>query len=164
MARTERDAMTTHSKMSGKGGTVRFWNRLALAGTMTLAAGLLIVGSAQSAVTYKSTFGETGTEGGTFSEPAGIAVNDATEDVYVVDRNNNRIQQFESDGTFVRMWGADVVQSGPDDNPVNEVQAVTIRSDSGKFTLTFGANTTSPLSFEAEASVVQAALNALPSI
>ena len=155
----------TQSNTSGKGGAVRFLNRLALAGTMALAAGLLIAGSAQSAVTYKSTFGESGSsEGGLFSEPAGIAVNDATEDVYVVDRNNNRIQQFESDGTFVRMWGGDVVSSGPDNKPVNEVQAVTIRSDSGNFTLTFGGKTTSLLAYNAEASEVQTALNALSSI
>jgi hypothetical protein len=163
MARTETDQMT-QSNTSDKGGAVRFLNRLALVGAMTLAAGLLLAAGAQSAITFKSSFGGPGTTGGTFNQPTGIAVNNETGNVYVVDRVNNRIEQFTSAGAFVRMWGADVIQSGPDDNPVNEVQAVTIRSDSGTFTLTFGANTTTPLPYNATAGEVQAALNALASI
>jgi hypothetical protein len=36
---------------------------------------------------------------------SGVAVNDETHDVYVADTNNNRIDEFEADGTFVRAWG-----------------------------------------------------------
>jgi DNA-binding beta-propeller fold protein YncE len=39
-----------------------------------------------------------------FSGPAGIEV-DACGYVFVSDHNNNRIQKFTSDGTFVTMWG-----------------------------------------------------------
>jgi hypothetical protein len=42
----------------------------------------------------------------------GIAVNQSTGDFYVVDGTVHRIQQFQSDGTFVRAWGWDVVQAG----------------------------------------------------
>ena len=60
--------------------------------------------------------------------PNGVAVNRtgaggvAAGDVYVVDggepgipTENNRVVQYSATGTFVRMWGIDVVASGPDD-------------------------------------------------
>jgi hypothetical protein len=36
---------------------------------------------------------------------SGLAVDDETHDVYVADTGNHRIDEFESDGTFVRAWG-----------------------------------------------------------
>jgi DNA-binding beta-propeller fold protein YncE len=36
---------------------------------------------------------------------AGIAI-DSTDNVYVVDQGNNRIQVFDSNGTFLRKWGS----------------------------------------------------------
>jgi tripartite motif-containing protein 71 len=41
---------------------------------------------------------------GTFADPSGIAT-DAVGNVYVVDRMDNRIQKFTSDGTFLSKWG-----------------------------------------------------------
>jgi hypothetical protein len=41
---------------------------------------------------------------GEFSGTYGVAVNQATAQVYVLDRDNLRVQQFELDGTFVREW------------------------------------------------------------
>jgi hypothetical protein len=35
------------------------------------------------------------------SEPAGIAVNDGTEDVYVVDKGNKRVEEFTKEGVFL---------------------------------------------------------------
>ena len=55
-----------------------------------------------------ASFGSEGTAAGQLKEPAGVAVNDKTGDVYVVDRGNNRVDEFEADGTFVRAWGFDV--------------------------------------------------------
>jgi hypothetical protein len=43
---------------------------------------------------------------------AGLAVNDTTGDVYVSDRADNRISQFDSSGAFVRAWGIDVIPGG----------------------------------------------------
>jgi WD40-like Beta Propeller Repeat len=75
-------------------------------------------------------FGGTGVEGGQFSTasegPGGVAINrngtgGATAgDVYVVDRDNRRIQQFHADGTWVRAFGLNV--GGPGIN-VCEVKA-----------------------------------------
>jgi hypothetical protein len=55
-----------------------------------------------------------GTTGGLFNQPRGIAVNAsgagnaAVGDIFVVDGLNNRIQQLAADGSFIRAWGADV--------------------------------------------------------
>jgi DNA-binding beta-propeller fold protein YncE/4-amino-4-deoxy-L-arabinose transferase-like glycosyltransferase len=45
-----------------------------------------------------------GTAAGQFNDPVGIAV-DAAGDVYVADKDNHRIQQFDRSGAFVRSWG-----------------------------------------------------------
>ncbi|HEY3865322.1 MAG TPA: hypothetical protein VGL54_04465 [Solirubrobacteraceae bacterium] len=57
-------------------------------------------------------FGGAGTAGGLFSTPGGIAVNDTTGNVYVVDSGNNRVQEFSSGGAFIRAWGVGVVTAG----------------------------------------------------
>lgn len=70
-----------------------------------------------------------GTTGGLFSTtPGGVAVSAAgagsgvqAGDVYVVDQGNNRVQQFRSDGAFVRAWGVDVVQTGKPNNVATNV-------------------------------------------
>jgi sugar lactone lactonase YvrE len=46
----------------------------------------------------------TSTEPGEFAKPAGIAV-DRNGNVYVSDTWNNRIQEFDADGTFIRTFG-----------------------------------------------------------
>jgi hypothetical protein len=46
-----------------------------------------------------------GESAGMFSSPTGIAVNQASGAVYVLERGNRRVQQFDLDGTFVRAWG-----------------------------------------------------------
>jgi sugar lactone lactonase YvrE len=50
--------------------------------------------------------------GGELKEPFGVAP-DASGDVYVADRFNNRIQKFDSSGNFLSTWGKDVVFAGP---------------------------------------------------
>ena len=42
---------------------------------------------------------------GQFYRPKGIAVNLKTDQVYVVDKVNDRIQKFDSNGTFLSKWG-----------------------------------------------------------
>lgn len=51
---------------------------------------------------------------GAFSEPAGIAVDQDTGNVYVSDDGNNRIDVYDGTGAFLRAFGWDVVASGPD--------------------------------------------------
>src|SRR4051794_37161926 len=53
---------------------------------------------------------------GGLSTPTGIAVDQDSGDVYVADPANARVAVYEGDGTFLRAFGFDVVESGPDDN------------------------------------------------
>ena len=39
---------------------------------------------------------------GKFDEPAGVAINDETKDVYVVDKGNKRVEEFTAEGTFIK--------------------------------------------------------------
>ena len=52
------------------------------------------------------TFGSYGSGKGQFNEPFGAAV-DAHANVYVADYNNNRVQWFDRDGTFIGMGGTE---------------------------------------------------------
>ena len=49
-----------------------------------------------------------------FNEGAGIAVNEASGDVYVVDRGNYRVEQFGSKGEFKATWGWGVRDGSPE--------------------------------------------------
>ena len=58
------------------------------------------------------TVGQPGTGAGEFAFPAGVAVNQATGDVYVADADccsfgtgGQRVLQFDADGDFIRTWG-----------------------------------------------------------
>jgi hypothetical protein len=50
-------------------------------------------------------FGSYGTTAGKLKEPFGIAVDQSSGDVYVVDTKNGRIQKFTSAGKFLLAWG-----------------------------------------------------------
>ena len=54
---------------------------------------------------FGSQFGGPGSGAGAFAEPAGVAVSEATHDVYVVDRPNSRVEQFGPGGQFIAAWG-----------------------------------------------------------
>src|SRR5688500_14108578 len=72
-------------------------------------------------------FGSLGTAAGQFSSPAGLAFNQGNDHLYVVDSGNNRIQQFDPMGNFVRAWGWDVElpAAEPPETPEFEVCDVT---------------------------------------
>jgi hypothetical protein len=80
---------------------------------------------------FTGTIGGPGHGAGQLEEPTDVAVNDATHDVYVADKGNNRIDEFEADGTFIRAWGWGVVPGGlggfetcgPDAIPATACQA-----------------------------------------
>jgi hypothetical protein len=57
-------------------------------------------------------FGSMGSAAGQLEHPEGVAVNDATGDVYVADPGNRRVDQFTSAGVFERAFGAKVEPSG----------------------------------------------------
>jgi hypothetical protein len=76
-------------------------------------AGMAVVAPSASAVKYFDSFfpnpAPAAGLGGAFSSPRDIAVRQSTEQIFVVDASNHRIQRFASDGTFERAWGVDVV-------------------------------------------------------
>jgi NHL repeat-containing protein len=102
--------------------------------------------------------------GGELSGPAGIAVDQSTHNVYVVDAGNNRVQEFTAAGGFIRAFGKDVVLSGPDDSAANEQQSIKVSATSGTFSLTFAGQTASAIPFNVSAAALETQLNALSSI
>lgn len=102
------------------------------------------------------------------SAGGGVAVNQATGNVYVLNKEFLRVDEFTAGGTFIRAFGQDVIQTGKPGN-ANEAQAVTVRATAGQFRLTFGAggpgvSETADLPFNATAAEVQTALNSLTNI
>ena len=69
------------------------------------------------------------------------------------------INQYDVDGNRVRIFGEDVVASGPGSS--NERQSVAIFAEGGTFTLSFGGEATAPLAYNATPATVEAALDAL---
>jgi len=53
---------------------------------------------------FARSFSVDSSDGG-LREPAGVAVSEASGDVYVVDRGNNRIDRFSASGQFIEAWG-----------------------------------------------------------
>ncbi len=84
------------------GGFIRAWGKNVVSGGGTGFEVCESVAECQA--------GETGGLGGELSEPWGIAV--APEAVYVVDHSNNRVQEFNPSGGFIRAWGKNVVSGG----------------------------------------------------
>ncbi len=58
---------------------------------------------------------------GQLKHPLGIAIN-SSNNIYVADLDNNRIQKFDSNGTFILMWGS----SGSTNGKFNKPQDVAV--------------------------------------
>jgi NHL repeat len=81
------------------------WARLLVPVLCVLVGMLGVTAPAFAGLThvYKGlSFGEEGAEPGQLNRPTGLAVNDATGEVYVVDAGNKRVEQFTAEGAFVR--------------------------------------------------------------
>jgi hypothetical protein len=133
-----------------------------------LASVLAVVLVAQAGTVATNSFGSSGTGAGQFgsASPAGLAVNKASGNVYAVDTGNNRVEEFDKEGTFIRAFGWGVVQSGPDatsPTPADAVQSINVPNTviGGNFTLTFEGDTTGEIPYNAEAWQVEEALNEL---
>lgn len=74
----------------------------------------LCVGAVGASGASALQFGEEGHGAGQFKESRGLVVDHLTGDVYVVDKNNRRIDEFEANGTFVRAWGWEVDAAKPE--------------------------------------------------
>jgi DNA-binding beta-propeller fold protein YncE len=77
------------------------------------------------AYSFELTWGTSGTGNGEFNNPSGIAV-DALGNVYVADDGNNRIQKFDSTGTYITQWGS----SGNGNGEFNDPRSLAV-DDSG---------------------------------
>jgi DNA-binding beta-propeller fold protein YncE len=67
--------------------------------------GMLVLTSAPALAAggheFGSSFGKEGSGSGEFSDPSGVAVNSVTGNVYVVDKGNSRVEEFNPTGTKV---------------------------------------------------------------
>ena len=91
----------------GRRGRVRFGSArqrgIALAvGALALALG---AGTAYALFLQLGQFGSQGSGSGQFQTPKGVAVDQATGDVYVADSGNARVQKFDGTGVFIAAWG-----------------------------------------------------------
>jgi NHL repeat len=59
-----------------------------------------------------------GEDEGEFRSPYSIVFDPSTDDVYVVDRGNDRIQRFDTEGNFIEQWTETGVTGGGDDEGV----------------------------------------------
>jgi DNA-binding beta-propeller fold protein YncE len=88
--------------------------------TLFLLAGLLAAVTplrADNPPTYLFQWGNYGAGNGQFNSPAGIAV-DSSNNVYVVDANNNRVEKFTSNGNYLTQWGSSGSGNGQFEYPL----------------------------------------------
>ncbi len=68
----------------------------------------LATGTAGALVGYtpgpSSVFGAAGAGEGQFSSPVGVAVDEASGDMYVVDQGNNRVEKFDAEGKYLSQF------------------------------------------------------------
>ena len=77
----------------------------------------------KSGICFVTKWGSFGSGDGQFSAPSGITV-DSSDNVYVVDSNNERIQKFTNEGEFIRMWGSE----GSGDGQFSRPSGITVDS------------------------------------
>jgi hypothetical protein len=76
--------------------------------TLLFVCGGLAAGHTTPAMAVVSQFGSEGEGAGQFSTPTGAAVDQESGDVYLVDRENNRVEKFGAEGEFMLAWGGGV--------------------------------------------------------
>ncbi len=72
---------------------------------VVVALGCLLLAGGDTAMAAPGEFGGEGEESGQFSEPRGVAIEQASGNVYIVDRNNVRVEKFSGEGAFMFAWG-----------------------------------------------------------
>jgi tripartite motif-containing protein 71 len=76
-------------------------------------------------VCFVTKWGSQGTGDGQFNQLAGVAI-DSSNNVYVADASNHRVQKFDSNGNFITKWGS----LGTGDGQFNKPSGVAIDSSS----------------------------------
>jgi sugar lactone lactonase YvrE len=110
--------------------------RLAMASLCALTAALALTTTPAQAArghVFERQFGSKGTEPGQFEGPAGLAVNEATGNIYVVDRGNNRVEFFNPAGELQGQFtGPSATGTGTLTEGSNLIEA--LATESGAFT------------------------------
>ncbi|HEX3447871.1 MAG TPA: hypothetical protein VHS97_06430, partial [Isosphaeraceae bacterium] len=77
-----------------------------LLGLGVLVALAMLGGRADAFMGYgpHTTFGSAGSANGQFTKPLGVAVDDASEDVYVVDEGGKRVEEFSAEGGYLAQF------------------------------------------------------------
>jgi hypothetical protein len=86
-----------------------------LAGPLLAVAVLALAGPASAAgeIRFSGSFGSAGSANGQFKGPSGVAVDEASGDVYVVDKGNNRVEYFSATGTFEHQFNGTEIDGAP---------------------------------------------------
>ncbi|MFC1616656.1 carboxypeptidase regulatory-like domain-containing protein [Candidatus Margulisiibacteriota bacterium] len=79
---------------------------------------------------YKRQWGSSGTGNAEFENTYGVGA-DSAGDIYISDANNNRVQKFRADGTFVAKWGKNDGNgdSGDGDGEFNYPEGIAVDSE-----------------------------------
>jgi hypothetical protein len=103
--------------------------RLGALAVLTLALTLVIgVAIALAGKKAADVFGSQGAGNGQLNQPRDVAVNEATDEIYVVEQSNHRISVFDQDGGFVKHIGS----QGTADGQFAQPQGIAIDQDTGK--------------------------------
>jgi DNA-binding beta-propeller fold protein YncE len=68
-------------------------------------------------ITPSTVFGGPGSGNGQLSNPNGVAVDDSSGDVYVVDTGNNRVQEFDAEGKYLLQFNGAETPAGSFSGP-----------------------------------------------
>jgi DNA-binding beta-propeller fold protein YncE len=93
--------------------------------TLLFGWGVETGGNQYETCTVACTDGIQGPEAGQFDSPEGVAVDPTNGDIYVADTANNRVQAFDSAGTFLRAFGWGV------DTGANALEVCTVTCQAG---------------------------------
>jgi hypothetical protein len=100
-------------------GTVAILENAGYGVAVNNSTGNLYVAAGDHVEVYDSTgillfqFGSFGEQAGQMEDVRGIAINQSTGDVYLVDQLDNRMDRFDAAGNFISAWGNDVDASNP---------------------------------------------------
>ena len=123
----------------------------------------------------RSPFTGNAVTGAMLAEGSGVAVDPTSGDVYVVDREYDRVMKFSPSGEFLLAFGGDVVAYGANNSTNNERQKVTVTAEGGTFEILVHypfsqayseapSGRTTPLPYDASDAEVEAAVDALPTV
>jgi NHL repeat len=109
----ETTTMTIHMSTKPRRSATRL-GALAVAALAALAALALACAPADAAQTHPfvSSFNGSATPAGAFGDPNGVAVDEATGDVYVADITNNVVDKFNSAGTYLSKFDGSGTPAG----------------------------------------------------